>query len=210
MPEFVHINDETTLNHFNKIKKNKPVFIKYYMNGCGHCDNLEPIWDLVEERIQKEHSNCNSLITQLNADYLENTDVPNVIGFPTISVIIGINKIDHEGERTEDAIMDFFKKNGLSSVQNGGRKKNKLFRKMKQNIITRRYKSRRYKSRSHIIKYGIKNSKVIKIYPHKKPNKYSKHKYIILWKTTKQNLPNKIFHGKLYKTHKTAKQKLYK
>jgi hypothetical protein len=54
------------------------------------------------------------------------------------------------------------------------------------------------------IKYGIKNGKVIKVYPHKISKKVGRHQYSILWKTTRKNLPGKTFHGKFYKSKKQA------
>lgn len=52
--------------------------------------------------------------------------------------------------------------------------------------------------------YGIKNNKVIELYPHKIKKSIGRHKYIILWKTTKENLPGKTFHGKFYKSKEDA------
>ena len=52
--------------------------------------------------------------------------------------------------------------------------------------------------------YGIKNNKLIKLYPHKIKKSIGRHKYIILWKTTKENLPGKTFHGKFYKSKEEA------
>ena len=58
--------------------------------------------------------------------------------------------------------------------------------------------------------YGIKNNKVIQIYPHKIEKKIGRHKYYILWKTTKENTPGKTFHGKLYKSKKEALKNIKK
>ena len=52
--------------------------------------------------------------------------------------------------------------------------------------------------------YGIKNNKVIELYPHKIKKSIGRHKYIISWKTTKENLPGKTFHGKFYKSKEDA------
>ena len=50
MPEFIHVNSEETLKKLNSNKQDK--LVKYYMDGCSHCDDLEPIWKLVESRIK--------------------------------------------------------------------------------------------------------------------------------------------------------------
>ena len=111
MPEFLHVNNEDTLKKMNNNSKDK--FVKYYMDGCGHCDDLEPIWKLVESRINKEHQNSNVIIVQINANFMDNANIPNVEGFPTISMIKGGKKMDHNGARTEEAIMSFFKKHNV-------------------------------------------------------------------------------------------------
>ena len=58
--------------------------------------------------------------------------------------------------------------------------------------------------------YGIKNNKVVTLYPHKKLKKRStgRHKSYILWKTTRKNLPGKTFHGKFYKTRSQAQKNI--
>ena len=136
MPEFIHVNSEDTLKKLNSNKKDK--FVKYYMDGCGHCEDLEPIWKLVENRIKKENDNNNVIIVQLNANFMDNADVPNVEGFPTISMIKGGRKIEHKGARTEDAIMDFFKKNNLLTNQTGGGRRRKYCRKKATNMVCSR------------------------------------------------------------------------
>ena len=57
-------------------------------------------------------------------------------------------------------------------------------------------------------RYGIKNNKVIEIHPHKIEKKIGRHNYYILWKTTKENLPGKTFHGKFYKSKEDALQNI--
>lgn len=147
MPEFIHVNSEDTLKKLNSNSKDK--LVKYYMDGCGHCDDLEPIWKLVESRIKKNHSDINIVVVQLNANYMENADLPNVEGFPTISMIKGGKKIEHKGARTEEAIMDFFKKNNLLTSQSGGkrRRKNKKSSKRK----TKRKHKRSKKGRGGVM-----------------------------------------------------------
>lgn len=130
MPEFLHVNNEDTLKKMNSSSKDK--FVKYYMNNCGHCDDLEPIWKLVESRINKEHQNSNVIIVQINANFMDNANIPNVEGFPTISMIKGGKKMDHNGARTEEAIMNFFKKHNLLTSQSGGGKRRRKTKKKRK------------------------------------------------------------------------------
>ena len=82
----------------------------------------------------------------------------------------------------------------LSGVKNASKKKKKTTRKSKKK--TKKRGGKKY--------YGIKNNKVIELYPHKIKKSIGRHKYIILWKTTKKNLPRKTFHGKFYKSKEEA------
>ena len=54
------------------------------------------------------------------------------------------------------------------------------------------------------IKYGIRKNKIIIIYPHKIKTKIGRHNYKILWKTTKNNIPGKTFHGTFYNSKEEA------
>ena len=58
------------------------------------------------------------------------------------------------------------------------------------------------------IKYGIRKNKVIELYPHKINKKSGRHNYKILWKTTKNNLPGKTFHGKFYNSKEEAMENI--
>ena len=147
MPEFIHVNSEDTLKKLNSNSKDK--LVKYYMDGCGHCDDLEPIWKLVEKRIKQDHSDTNILVVQLNANYMNNADLPNVEGFPTISMIKGGKKFEHKGERTENAIMEFFKKYSSNTMQSGGGKRRKATKKhqKKSRKNKRKHKTKRKRSK---------------------------------------------------------------
>ena len=125
MPEFLHVNNENSLKTLNKSKtKNK--FIKYYMNGCGHCEDLEPIWNVVEKKMKKDFPSDNILVIQLNADYQDNANVPKVEAFPTISILNDKKRFNHNGNRDEDSILNFYKlKRKQLNTQKGGTYKNK-------------------------------------------------------------------------------------
>ena len=56
------------------------------------------------------------------------------------------------------------------------------------------------------IKYGIKRNKVITVYGHKKQykEKVGRHRSYTLWKTTRKNLPGKIYQGRFFSTKEQA------
>lgn len=90
------------------------------------------------------------------------------------------------------------KKKGI--YQNGGRNR----------CVTASRRMSRSVKRGPKIHYGIKHNKVIRIYPHKIEKRIGGHNYYILWKTTKNNLPGKTFHGKFYKSKEEATKNLKK
>ena len=73
----------------------------------------------------------------------------------------------------------------------------------------RKYKrrTRRRRGSALIKKYGRKRGKVIPIYGHKIPQRIGRHRFYILWKTTKKNLPGKTYHGRFYSTRKKAQRR---
>ena len=73
---------------------------------------------------------------------------------------------------------------------------------------TRGRKKRMSKESSILIKkryYGRKKDKIIPIYGHKIAKRIGRHRFYILWKTTKKNLPGKTYNGKMYNTRKQAR-----
>ena len=171
MPEFIHVNSEDALKKLNSNSKDK--LVKYYMDGCGHCDDLEPIWKLVEKRIKKDHSDINIVVVQLNANYMENADLPNVEGFPTISMIKGGKKIEHKGARTEEAIIDFFKKNSLNTMQTGGGKRHRKTKKQNRKGKRKNKKKTKRKHKRSKKGKGPVMSKAKSILPAKKVKPHS-------------------------------------
>ena len=117
MPEFLHVNSKKTLSDFNRKSRNRVIFVKYYMDGCGHCQDLEPIWEMIEYSIKLNYPVSDVLITQLNAEYMYEANIPNVEGFPTISIINNNNKVDFTGNRTKEDILQFFIDNGLDKIK---------------------------------------------------------------------------------------------
>jgi len=114
------------------------------MDGCGHCQDLEPIWEMIEYSIKLNYPVSDVLITQLNAEYMYEANIPNVEGFPTISIINNNNKVDFTGNRTKEGILQFFIDNGLDKIKKTlrlGRRKlsrHKLSRRKRKGRSSRR------------------------------------------------------------------------
>ena len=127
---------------FNREIENGPAFVKFYMPGCIHCENLKPTWiDLVDD-MKSNSSDLSIIDVHSNALNGINSNIRNnVIGFPTIMMIYNGGKSFkiYEGDRSlEDMkkfINDFLSENVSMS---GG----------KRRIRNNKIKSKRYKSRS--------------------------------------------------------------
>ena len=81
--ELIHVNDPSQISRYNRLIKDKPTMVLFYMDGCGHCEMLKPEWDEFEKSAKK--TNINSGVARVNANYMDRVDGDkDVIGFPTI------------------------------------------------------------------------------------------------------------------------------
>lgn len=87
---------------------NKPCLALFYAPWCGHCKNLMPTWDSLQEK------NSN-VMTKVNCD--DNKDMAEkhgIAGFPTIKFchngLNNDNSTEYNGDRNEEGIMAFLKK----------------------------------------------------------------------------------------------------
>ena len=111
------------IDSFNKEMKtpNLIAFVKIYNDNCGHCKDLEPKWEKLENKIKNE--NANGLLASLSSEHLEDVDCDTDIkGVPTLRVFQGgKRKMDYEGKRETDDMKLFFK--NLLKPQKGGKRK---------------------------------------------------------------------------------------
>jgi len=115
------INDNPTekkekiLNAINKGNGNV-IYGYFWMDGCGHCEVLHPIWlDVINEmRINNPEyfdtnfrsENANEAISVINDKYNPSKRI-SVDGFPTIYLIKNGNLKYHTGERSKDSIIQW-------------------------------------------------------------------------------------------------------
>jgi len=90
--------------------KEKNVLVEFYAPWCGHCQQLEPIYDKLGEKFQ---DNPDFVIAKLNAveNELEHTKIGS---FPTLHLYAkGDNKlIRYDGERTLEGLTKFLESGG--------------------------------------------------------------------------------------------------
>lgn len=102
------------------LKENRPMMVLFYMNGCGHCEQMKPEWEKFYHNHNQDPSRLNNNgepeIIQIENNELKkymddnhDNDI-HIIGFPTIMEIANGQKKQYEGPRTNDGFEDFFNK----------------------------------------------------------------------------------------------------
>ena len=97
------------------------VFVKFYAPWCGHCKTMAPIYEHLASRLKGS-----SKVKLVQVDATKNEiQGHNVQSFPTLKLFVGGKKSEavvYEGQRTEEAMLDFLKKNCKNEVIVSGEK----------------------------------------------------------------------------------------
>ena len=127
--KIIHIREETIPLFNNKkrefLKRNGEVLIKYYLDGCVHCQQLENDWEQLHQMLSKKKAlDENMLLANINAQALRPHDpqlnAPFVNAFPTIALIKKDGNVTHfNGNRTALEMKDWV----LANSDLGRRKK---------------------------------------------------------------------------------------
>lgn len=101
----------------------RPIFVKFYMDGCPHCEIMKPAWEELENDLLNNYDG-DFTIMSVNArslNTLKGPIVENVQGFPTLFVINrnGTKGLDYNGSRTKDDMLNFIlhNNNGIQKKQ---------------------------------------------------------------------------------------------
>lgn len=148
--KFLNINLDnkkliTELNHH--IKKKDPVFIFFYMEGCGPCNAARPEWKKIENILEDKYKDQeNYIIVDIDQSLMDGIeglkDTPNA--FPTIRYMKGRNYTSYESNRDIDSFIKWIETNinqkQLSTKQSGGKTKK---RKRKSRTMKRKQTRKR-------------------------------------------------------------------
>jgi protein disulfide isomerase family A protein 3 len=105
--------------NFNEIVMDptKDVMIEMYAPWCGHCKKLEPIYNELGEKLQKEGVS-NVVIAKMDATENDSPSAKiQAKGYPTIFFVPANNKgapLQYSGERDVKSMYDWIKKNSSS------------------------------------------------------------------------------------------------
>lgn len=109
------------------LQQSVDVMLEVYAPWCGHCKNLEPIYEEVAEKM-KEFSD-KVLIAKMDGTANEApVEEFEWTGFPTLFFVRAGSKspIKYEGERNSKAIVEFIKKNSSHKLQESSQKSEEL------------------------------------------------------------------------------------
>lgn len=144
--KFISITPENVSNYEDIIKtQNMPSFVKFYSPNCGHCQAMQPAWDALENNTDVKGMGIAIIEVRDDAiNSITHNSGKNVLGFPTIRVIINgkITK-EYNGDRSTNDMVKFIKENIKSNSkktnrhQRGG-KKTKKSKKSKKTKRTHR------------------------------------------------------------------------
>ena len=105
--EFISINSDNVSHRARELKK-KRCFIKFWMDGCGHCIQMAPEWEKMKKQLAKERSATGETVAIVDIDAPASSKLPlgaKVVGFPTIMhTLNGTHLETYSGERTAPAM----------------------------------------------------------------------------------------------------------
>jgi thiol-disulfide isomerase/thioredoxin len=121
-------NPNDVLKAFNA---NKPMFIEFYANWCGHCKTLEKEWEKLVELAEKDKDVKNVAIVSIESgvvnkelDKMQSEMKLKVNGFPTVGVIKNKKFISYDGGRNAKEMLAYIKSDVLhkqgGGMQSGG------------------------------------------------------------------------------------------
>jgi thiol-disulfide isomerase/thioredoxin len=137
---------------------NKPMFIKFYANWCGHCVTIDPHWKKLVAKVQSKYADKNVAIVAVESKIM-NADINKIVagakglgkvdGFPTVGLIHNKKWTPYNGERTTDAMLKYMEKNMPDKKMAGGaRRKRSSSSKRKRSSISKRKTVRRHRKTS--------------------------------------------------------------
>ncbi len=138
---------------FDDIIKKHNTFVKFYMEGCGHCISMKDSWDNMVKILENNYD-YNYIILDVHSDALQNSTyniAKTITGFPTILEIKqgGIKGKEYQGDRSQESLIQFCEKElGFKKKQMGGGgdiKKKMKKHKSKKKRSNKLHKTRKYK-----------------------------------------------------------------
>ena len=108
---------------------NKPMFIKFYANWCGHCHTIDKPWKELVAEVKSKHADKNVAIVSVESKIM-NADINKIVagakglgkvdGFPTIGLIHNKKWTSYDGDRSKKAMFKYMEDEVINKKMAGG------------------------------------------------------------------------------------------
>ena len=146
------VTTQKAIDVLNMFNKNKPIFIKFYANWCGHCVSMDGAWKELVKEMNDKHSNADIALVAVESKVI-NKEIDKIIsgtkglgkveGFPTIGLIQNKKFTSYNGERTQKAMLAYLETNVIKKMKGGGKRRTKRTKRRTKRSTKRSTKRRR-------------------------------------------------------------------
>jgi len=104
----IEITDKNKKKVDALLKNKHPILILFYMNGCGHCTALHPIWKEITVFLEKDKGIHLAEVEYKSMGVLPDNLRKNIAGFPTIQIVKESKATaEYMGDRSKNSILEF-------------------------------------------------------------------------------------------------------
>jgi len=108
--EVIELNDMNVGDVAKRLHGDKPVFVAYLADWCGHCRNFKPHWEMVKDDLRMRPDNMHGMVITANDQNMQYLPLKQPSGFPTMSLYNGTEFVDdYNGMRSKDDVLAFIK-----------------------------------------------------------------------------------------------------
>lgn len=101
-----HVTVLTNSNFQAFVDKHPKVFVKFYAPWCGHCKAMAPAYSKLAEKMKNDENGIP--IAKVDATVeKELAEKYQIQGFPALKLFVNGEPIEYNGERTEEAILEW-------------------------------------------------------------------------------------------------------
>jgi thiol-disulfide isomerase/thioredoxin len=144
------------------LNEQKPMFIKFYAEWCGHCKTIDPIWQKLIERVKKTYKDKNFAIVEIE-EKVKDENVKKLMsetkdlvvnGFPTVGTITYDNNKkpvfkSYEDGRNEDTMFNYITDQLVKHMKGGAGHRRTHKRKRSNNKRSIKRKRSNHKRSNH-------------------------------------------------------------
>lgn len=158
--EVIELNDINVIDVAKRLHGEKPVFVAYLADWCGHCRDFKPHWETVKQDLRMNPENMNGMVITANDQNMRQLPLKQPSGFPTMSLYNGTEFVDdYKGMRSRDDVLAFIKNHLKEKKMPRGKKSRKFKKKSKK----KRKKSRKVRKTKNARKMAKRRKRTRKL-----------------------------------------------